>query len=109
MLVSVPRYPESVEFLRANGITVHAEQTLDAARHTALLKRVLAAKPQLLLDNGGDLFALYLSDPYPGLIGGTEDFNSSVDGDGNGSDNRDRAYGDNGDDVFIWAPGDGSD
>ena len=43
------------------------------------------------------------------LIGGTEDFNSSVDGDGNGSDNRDRAYGDNGDDVFIWAPGDGSD
>ncbi len=43
------------------------------------------------------------------LIGGTEDFNSNVDGDGNGSDNRDRAYGGAGDDVFIWAPGDGSD
>ena len=43
------------------------------------------------------------------LIGGTEDFNSSVDGDGRGSDNRDRAYGQAGDDVFIWAPGDGSD
>jgi len=43
------------------------------------------------------------------LIGGTEDFNSSVDGDGRGSDNRDRAFGDAGDDVFIWAPGDGSD
>ncbi len=43
------------------------------------------------------------------LIGGTEDFNSNVDDDGNGSDNRDRAFGQNGDDVFIWAPGDGSD
>ncbi len=43
------------------------------------------------------------------LIGGTEDFNSSVDGDNNGSDNRDRAFGHAGDDVFIWAPGDGSD
>jgi len=43
------------------------------------------------------------------MIGGTEDFNSSVDGDGLGSDNRDRAFGGNGDDMFIWAPGDGSD
>ncbi|TQV82800.1 hypothetical protein [Aliikangiella coralliicola] len=43
------------------------------------------------------------------LIGGTEDFNSSVNGDGNGSDNRDRAFGHSGNDVFIWAPGDGSD
>jgi len=43
------------------------------------------------------------------LIGGTEDFNSSVDGDGLGSDNRDRAFGGGGNDIFIWAPGDGSD
>ncbi|MFK8052512.1 MAG: calcium-binding protein [Woeseiaceae bacterium] len=43
------------------------------------------------------------------LIGGTEDFNSSVDGDDRGADNRDRAFGGNGDDTFIWAPGDGSD
>ncbi len=43
------------------------------------------------------------------LIGGTEDFNSNVDGDARGSDNRDRAFGDEGDDTFIWAPGDGSD
>lgn len=43
------------------------------------------------------------------LIGGTEDFNSNVDGDGRGSDNRDRAFGGTGDDAFIWAPGDGSD
>lgn len=43
------------------------------------------------------------------LIGGTEDFNSNVDGDNLGSDNRDKAFGGNGDDMFIWTPGDGSD
>ena len=43
------------------------------------------------------------------MIGGTEDFNSSVDGDARGSDNRDRAFGHSGNDTFIWAPGDGSD
>jgi len=34
------------------------------------------------------------------LIGGTEDFNSF---------NRDRAFGGAGQDVFVWAPGDGND
>lgn len=43
------------------------------------------------------------------LIGGTEDFNSNVDGDNRGSDNRDRAFGNEGNDTFLWAPGDGSD
>lgn len=43
------------------------------------------------------------------IIGGTEDFNSSVDGDELKADNRDRAFGQDGDDVFIWTPGDGSD
>jgi len=43
------------------------------------------------------------------LIGGTEDFNSSVDGDNLLADNRDRAIGGEGDDTFIWTPGDGSD
>jgi hypothetical protein len=52
----------------------------------------------LLGDSGDDI-----------LIGGTEDFNSSVDGDDKGADNRDRAFGQDGDDLFVWAPGDGSD
>lgn len=43
------------------------------------------------------------------IIGGTEDFNANVDGDDRGSDNRDRAFGHQGEDVFIWSPGDGSD
>lgn len=53
----------------------------------------------LLIGHGGDDI----------LIGGTEDFNSSVDGDNLLADNRDRAIGGDGDDTFIWAPGDGSD
>ena len=68
--------PDSVEYLRAAGVRVEAEQTTDPARHTALLRRVLAAQPDLLLDNGGDLFALYLEAPYPGLRGGTEETTS---------------------------------
>lgn len=34
------------------------------------------------------------------MIGGTEDFNPF---------NRDRAFGGRGKDIFMWAPGDGSD
>ena len=56
---------------------------------------------------GVDVLLAYEGDDI--LIGDTEDFNSSVDSDGNGSDNRDRALGYDGDDTFIWAPGDGSD
>jgi len=56
---------------------------------------------------GVDVLVGYSGDDI--LIGGTEDFNSNVDGDDNKSDNRDRAFGHAGDDVFIWAPGDGSD
>ena len=37
---------------------------------------VLAAEPDLILDNGGDLFARYLDRPYQGLIGGTEETTS---------------------------------
>lgn len=44
----------------------------------------------ILNGNGGDDI----------MIGGTEDFNPQ---------NRDRAFGRAGNDVFIWAPGDGSD
>jgi hypothetical protein len=56
---------------------------------------------------GVDVLVGYSGDDI--LIGGTEDFSSSVDGDDTKSDNRDRAFGNAGNDAFIWAPGDGSD
>jgi adenosylhomocysteinase len=37
---------------------------------------VIAARPDLILDNGGDLFATYLGAPYHGLRGGTEETTS---------------------------------
>jgi len=45
-------------------------------RHAGFLGEVLAAEPDLILDNGGDLFARYLDRPYPGLLGGTEETTS---------------------------------
>jgi len=68
--------PEAVEVLRAEGITVIGGPTRDLQVHDAYLGEVLAARPDLILDNGGDLFARYLSRPYQGLIGGTEETTS---------------------------------
>ncbi len=68
--------PTTVDYLRDRHIDVFAETTTDAATHDASLSRVLAERPDLLLDNGGDLFARFEDAPYPGLIGGTEETTS---------------------------------
>jgi adenosylhomocysteinase len=67
---------EAVDVLRAEGITVVGSVTKDADVHGRYLDEVLAAEPDLILDNGGDLFAKYLEKPYPGLLGGTEETTS---------------------------------
>ena len=68
--------PEAVEVLRAEGITVIGGPTKDEQEHGSYLNEVLAAEPDLILDNGGDLFARYLTRPYAGLVGGTEETTS---------------------------------
>jgi adenosylhomocysteinase len=68
--------PATVDYLRAQGIEVHAEPTTDPAAHGRNLDRLLAARPDLLLDNGGDLFARFAENPYAGLLGGTEETTS---------------------------------
>jgi adenosylhomocysteinase len=67
---------ETVEYLRGHGIEVFGHSTRDVAAHDGNLEAVLEAKPELILDNGGDLFARYLERPYPGLLGGTEETTS---------------------------------
>ena len=62
--------------MRAEGITVIGGPTRDSEVHASYLDEVLAAKPDLILDNGGDLFARYLDRPYAGLLGGTEETTS---------------------------------
>jgi len=68
--------PQTVEYLRARGIKVFASATRSAEEHTADLDRILEHEPEILLDNGGDLFARYLEHPYDGLLGGTEETTS---------------------------------
>jgi len=68
--------PDAVERLRAEGVTVIGEPTKDSEVQAGFLGEVLAAEPDLILDNGGDLFARYLNRPYPGLLGGTEETTS---------------------------------
>ncbi|EJK80107.1 adenosylhomocysteinase [Agrobacterium sp. SHOUNA12C] len=68
--------PETVGYLRAQGVTVFATQTTDADEHGASLDAILAEKPDLLLDNGGDLFARAAERPYANLLGGTEETTS---------------------------------
>ncbi len=65
--------PETVDYLLAHGIEVIAEQTIDQSVHDLSLNQIVAETPDLLLDNGGDLFAIYAENPYPNLLGGTEE------------------------------------
>jgi adenosylhomocysteinase len=67
---------DAVGYLRSHGVEVMGSATTDAAVHDQGLRQVVAARPDLLLDNGGDLFAHYLAAPYPGLLGGTEETTS---------------------------------
>lgn len=53
-----------------------------------------------VLIGGLGIDILFAKDGNDIVIGGTEDFNAF---------NRDRAFGGAGDDIFIWAPGDGND
>ena len=66
----------AVDYLRERGVTVIGSATRDVEVHRANLNAVLAEKPDLLLDNGGDLFVLYLDRRYDGLLGGTEETTS---------------------------------
>ena len=68
--------PDAVDRLRAEGVTVIGGPTKDSQVHAGYLAEVLDAEPDLILDNGGDLFARYLDRPYQGLIGGTEETTS---------------------------------
>jgi adenosylhomocysteinase len=67
---------DAVARLRERGVTVIGEATKDAALHKTYLAQVVAAKPDLILDNGGDLYVEYLKSPYGSLRGGTEETTS---------------------------------
>lgn len=68
--------PATVSYLKQHQIDVIGEQTTDAATHNSFIDALLDHKPDLLLDNGGDLFARFAERPYGNLIGGTEETTS---------------------------------
>ncbi len=68
--------PAAVDYLRQRGVTVIGSPTRDPVEHRRFLAQVLAEKPHLLLDNGGDLFALYRDNRHDQLRGGTEETTS---------------------------------
>jgi adenosylhomocysteinase len=70
---------ETVAYLREHGVEVIGGPTVDPAEQDRNLRGVLAREPDLLLDNGGDLFARYLESPWDGLLGGTEETTSGRD------------------------------
>jgi adenosylhomocysteinase len=70
---------ETVDYLRERGVDVVGGPTADPAEHDRYLREVLATKPDLILDNGGDLFTRYLEDPWRELRGGTEETTSGRD------------------------------
>ena len=68
--------PATIAYLRDHGVTVIGEQTTDASAHGRFLDAIIKEKPDLLLDNGGDLFARVAEGSYPALRGGTEETTS---------------------------------
>ena len=67
---------EACDYLAARGVRVVGGPTSDPAEHDRFLWEVVRAQPDLLLDNGGDLFVRYLEEPWDGLRGGTEETTS---------------------------------
>ncbi|MGN6799528.1 MAG: adenosylhomocysteinase [Gaiellaceae bacterium] len=67
---------EACDYLAARGVRIVGGPTSDAAEHDANLWEVVRSHPDLLLDNGGDLFARFVDEPWPALRGGTEETTS---------------------------------
>ncbi len=68
--------PAAMDYLSARGVTVIGEPTRDPVEHRTYLDKVIEEKPDLILDNGGDLFDRFLKNPYANLKGGTEETTS---------------------------------
>ena len=66
----------AIDYLSPHGVRVIGGPTSDPIEHDAYLWELVRMRPQLLLDNGGDLFVRYLEEPYEGLLGGTEETTS---------------------------------
>ena len=67
---------ETCDYLVARGVRIVGGPTSDPVEQDGFLRAVLRAQPDLILDNGGDLFVRWLEEPYEALRGGTEETTS---------------------------------
>jgi adenosylhomocysteinase len=68
--------PGAVAYLNEHGVEAIGGPTQDVAERNAWIDQILARKPDLILDNGGDMYIRWLARPYPELRGGTEETTS---------------------------------
>jgi adenosylhomocysteinase len=68
--------PGALEYLRAHGVETVGGPTQSVDERLGWIDQILARKPHLILDNGGDMFVRWLERPYDGLRGGTEETTS---------------------------------
>ena len=66
----------AVDYLNAHGVEAIGGPTQDVDERLGWIDQILAEKPALILDNGGDMFVRWLERPYDELLGGTEETTS---------------------------------
>jgi adenosylhomocysteinase len=67
---------DACDYLASRGARIVGGPTSDPGEHDAFLWEVVRAQPDLLLDNGGDLFVRWLDERHDGMRGGTEETTS---------------------------------
>lgn len=68
--------PGALDYLNEHGVETVGGPTQDAAQRLGWIDDILEQKPDLILDNGGDMYVRWLERPYDGLRGGTEETTS---------------------------------
>lgn len=68
--------PGALDYLRAHGIETIGGPTQSHEERLGWIDQILDRRPDLILDNGGDMFVRWLERPHPGLRGGTEETTS---------------------------------
>ena len=66
----------AVDYLNAHGVEAIGGPTQSVEERTGWIDQILDERPDLILDNGGDMFVRWLERPYDGLKGGTEETTS---------------------------------
>lgn len=68
--------PGALDYLRAHGVETVGGPTQSHEERLGWIDQILDREPDLILDNGGDMFVRWLDRPYAGLRGGTEETTS---------------------------------